>query len=236
MVQQLYTDFNQVGQKRTGSNRGGLPQKYVLTDWGRQLILSQYDGTSEHIDELARRLQVPRWTVKKWGQQLGMARQKEPFWTPEDEAFLERNLHNKSIAEIAKTLGRTKTAVKLKAKRIGVNKTMQEGYTMRGLCMALGCDHHKVERWLEYGWLKGKRRKTERSKAQGGDVWYFTDRDIRKLIVMHPTEIDHRRIDWLWMVDLLAGGDFNGIGSLAPEYASSKEAALEQEQQKQVAS
>jgi hypothetical protein len=207
MVQPLYDKFEQVGQKRIGGNRGGLPQKYVLTDRGRAMIIAEYNGTKAVIDDLAERLNVPRWTVKKWGQQLGLARKKEPFWTPEDEHFLESHLHKMSIRDIAIYLGRTQTAVRLKAKRIGVNKT-QEGYTMRGLCMGLGCDHHKVEKWIACGWLQGQRRGIDRPQ---GDFWLFTDADIRNFILAHPLEIDARRMDWLWVVDLLS----DNVGSLA---------------------
>jgi hypothetical protein len=199
-----------VGAKREGIHAGGIRQRYILDDRGRRLIQDIYNGTSESIDELVRLLGVPRWKVKMWGSQMGLTHQ-ERFWTQEDEDYLTRNLHRKSLGDIAKHLGRTKVSVKLKAKRLGVNKCGQEGYTMRGLCLALGCDHHKVERWLEYGWLKGTHRHTERTT---GDVWLFVDRDIRNFVMQHPLEVDPRRMDWLWMVDLLAGDNYGGIGSL----------------------
>lgn len=222
MAQQLYTTFEEVGKKRTGNHHGGVAQKWVLDEHSRRLLIAKYDGLPTTIDELEKKLHVPRWIIKKWAGQLGLAKQKEPRWSPEDVAFLEHNLHKKSIADIAQQLGRTKTAVKLKAKRLGINKTLQEGYTMRGLCLGLGCDHHKVQKWLEKGWLVGKRRQTERGENQGGDVWYFTDRSIRQFIMHHPHEIDQRRIDWLWVVDILAGGDFYGLGTLSKDYGQSE--------------
>jgi hypothetical protein len=203
-----------IGKARTGSNAG--PQKYVLDEPGRRLLLARYDGKSETIDELAKRLAVPRTIVKYWAREIGLARRKEPRWTPEDEAYLECNLHRSSLADIAKKLGRTKTAVKLKAKRIGVNKCGQAGYTMRGLCMGLGCDHKQVERWLERGWIKGTRRHTERAQH---DVWYFSDAAIRRFVMQHPQEVDQRRFDWLWVVDILTGG----LGELGTMYGESEQ-------------
>jgi hypothetical protein len=129
-----------------------------------------------------------------------------------------------SLADIAKYLHRTKTAVKLKAKRLGVSKGTQEGYTLGGLCLALGCDHHKVQKWIERGWLTGRRRKSERTTSQGGDMWLFVDKDIRKFVIAHPNEIDQRRVDFLWLVDLLAGNNNHGIGSLSREYAKEEKA------------
>ncbi|MFX8385637.1 hypothetical protein ABTL78_19760, partial [Acinetobacter baumannii] len=78
---------------------------------------------------------------------------------------------------MAKHLNRSKIAIKLKAKRIGVAKS-DDGYTMRRLCDCLGCDHHKVKRWVSAGWLKGTRRQSERVDEQGGDMWLFTDAQV----------------------------------------------------------
>lgn len=202
MAQPL-TTFAEVGTKRTGSRHGGKPQKYVLDEPGRRLLLARYDGKSATITELVNHFQVPRWVVRRWAQQLGLARQKEPPWSLQDIAYLEKWLHRKSLAHIAAHLGRTKTAVKLKAKRLGMCKT-SEGYTLTALCLGLGCDHHKVQRWVALGWLKGSRRETERTQQQGGNMWCFSDAAIRRLIVEHPTEIDPRRIDWVWVVSLLS--------------------------------
>lgn len=219
MVQPL-RPLEDTGKPRTGSNAGGIRQKYFLDEPGRRLILARYDGKPETITELAERLAVPRWTVKKWGRELGLARQREPRWTSEDEEYLRRNLHRSSLGDIAKKLGRTKVSVKLKAKRLGVNKCEQEGYTMRGLCLGLGCDHKQVERWLDKGWIKGRRRHTERTSQQGGDVWYFSDDAIRKFITHHPREVDQRRFDWLWVLDILTGG----LGELDTGYGESEPA------------
>ena len=148
---------------------------------------------------------------------MGLANQKEPPWSEEEVQYLEKYLHRMSLADIAKRLGRTKVAVQLKAKRLGLNKCHQEGYTMRGLCLGLGCDHHKVEKWLAKGWINGTRRKTERKAVQGGDVWLFTNSAIRKLVRYHPEEIDLRRVDKYWFLDVIMGG-YDGIGELGLEY------------------
>lgn len=188
------------GKPRTGKNTGGIRQKYFLDEPGRRLMQARYDGKTETITELAERLCVPRGIVKKWGRQLGLARQ---HWTREETAFLERHLSHMSLADIAKRLGRTVVAVRLKAKRVGVNKCGQEGYTMRGLCMGLGCNHHTVLKWLDKGWIKGTHRHTERAER---DVWYFSDAAIRRFVMQHPQEVDQRRFDWLWVLDILTGG------------------------------
>jgi hypothetical protein len=205
--------FEQIGAKRTGIHKGGVSQKWVLDDRGRRLIMDLYDGTSERIDELQRYFPgVPRYVIRKWGRSLGLARQKEPPWTDEEIQYLEKYLHRISLGDIAKQLGRTKIAVQLKAKRIGLNKCYQEGYTLRALCLGLGVtNHHRVQHWIDKGWLKGTRRQTERTESQGGDVWLFTDQAIREFVRRHPEEIDLRRVDKYWFLDVIMGG----LGELA---------------------
>jgi hypothetical protein len=202
MVQTLMS-FEEVGKRRSGSHRGGLHQRYILDEPGRRLLLARYDGTTATLDDLMRMhfttRGIPRWKVKQWAQQLGLSRQKEPPWTPDEIAYLEQYLHRVKLAEIAAHLGRTTIAVQLKAKRLGLRKT-GEGYTMRGLCLGLGVDHRAVTRWIEAGWLKGTRRQSERVTR---DIWYFSDQAIRALVREHPSEIDPRRVDWLWLVDVL---------------------------------
>jgi hypothetical protein len=201
MAQALMT-FEEVGSRRRGSHRGGIHQHYVLDEPGRRLLLARYDGTTATLDDLMRThfgaRRIPRWKVRHWAQQLGLARQKEPPWTMQEIAYLEQSLHRLRLAEIARHLGRTTIAMQLKAKRLGLRKT-SEGYTMRGLCLGLGVDHHTVSRWIEAGWLKGTRRHSERER----DLWYFADQDIRAFVRAHPAEIDPRRVDWLWLVDVL---------------------------------
>lgn len=201
----------EAGQAGEDKYRKGKPIKYILNERQRRLLLERYDGRTETIDALLPHFPgVPRFQIKKWAAELGLARQKEPRWTEQELSYLERHIHRSRIRDIAVSLGRTETAVRLKAKRLDLRKT-DEGYTMRGLCLGLGCDHRAVERWLSAGWLRGRRRHSDRSPAQGGDIWLFTDKAIRQFIKAHPNEIDPRRADWLWLVDVLVGG----LGSLA---------------------
>lgn len=202
--------IEQVGARRTGSLRGGKPQKYVLDEPGRRLILATYDSSPGCVSELQRRLGVPRRVVLKWAHELGVARTNERRWTPEEIQYLEKHLHRTKLENIAKHLGRTKVAVKRKATKLGLRK-MTEGYTMTALCEGLGCLPGRAKLWIEKGWLKGSRRHTDRTT--NGDVWMFTDKAIRDFIIAHPGEINPRKMDWLWIVDILAGGR-DGIGNL----------------------
>ncbi len=190
--------IEEVGKRRTDK-----AQKYFLTDAGRRLIVETYDGKTRTITALAERLQVPRWCIRRWAVQMGLVRVREnKRWTPEEEMNLEILMHRMSVKALAKKLGRTETAIQRKAASLGITKC-GEGYTMHALADALGCARQTVALWVEKGWLKGQRRKTARD---GNDIWYFSDAAVRKFIMQHPYEIDPRRAEWGWLVDVLTGG------------------------------
>ena len=190
----------QVGARRTRS--GGIPQKYILDERGRRLILERYDGKRETTTELAAHLGVPRRVLQEWARQLGKGRRRGPYreWTEQEIEYLEGHYHNTALTVMSRHLGRSTADIRWRAKQLGVRQT-GEGYTGRGLAEALGCDEHKVLLWVEKGWLKGTKRQTGRAEH---DIWYFSDRAVRSFVLKHPAEVDPRRFDWLWLASVLA--------------------------------
>lgn len=187
-----------------------MRRKYMLDEPGLQLLRAKYDGSSAAIDELARRFHMPRHAIKKFALKYGLTRHKDPPWTRGEMEYLETHLHKMPYRAIAEHLSRTETAIKLKAKRLGIRKS-GEGYTLRALLTGLGeTDHHKVKRWVKAGWLKAARRESDRTDRQGGDMWLFTENAIRLFVRDYPQEIDQRKVDWPWLVEILVGS------SLAP--------------------
>ena len=67
-------------------------RKYHLREEERELIKRKYDGRTETIDVIERELgfRYPRWFIKRMAAELGLTRRKEPRWTEEEEAWLER--------------------------------------------------------------------------------------------------------------------------------------------------
>jgi hypothetical protein len=169
-----------VGSRRR--KRGGHQQKYFLSDEGRALILSRYDSQTETISWLTEQLStpenpLPRWQIRKWAQELGVARLKELPWSEKEIAYLRNSLRRTGLKKIAKALGRSETSVKIKAARLGIRKLVTgDGYTMRAICRGLNVDHHVIEHWLANGWFCGERRESRRHGRQRGDIWYFTVR------------------------------------------------------------
>lgn len=189
--------IEQVGARRVRS--GGSPQKYVLDEPGRRLILAVYDGSRGSISELHRRLGVPRWVVSKWASQLGLARQRAPRWTQEEIKYLEKHFRSKKISEIAAHLGRSEASVHNRASELGLYKLDGEGYTLTAVCEGMGCHHDTVTRWIKQGWLKASRRHTDRAI---GDPYFVTDKALRDFFRSYPSEFDLRRVDQLWFLSI----------------------------------
>jgi hypothetical protein len=54
--------------------------------------------------------------------------------------------------------------------------------------------------------LQAKFRGTARGPQQNGDSYLIQEKDVRRFILEHPTEIDLRKVDQLWFLDLLTNG------------------------------
>ena len=173
-------------------------RKYDLDERAESLLNRHYDSRTETITVLARTLGVPRHTVKRWAQVLGLARTKERPWSDDEVRYLESHYHRLHILTMARHLKRSGTAVALKAKRLRIRKC-GEGYTATGLAVALGVDSHKVIGWSESGKLRAERRRTDREN----DPYLILDEDVRKFIMRHPLEIDMRKVDGVWLIDVL---------------------------------
>jgi len=190
-------------------------KKFFWTAEQDELIRKRYDSRTETITDLARIFSVPRWAVRRRAGMLGVSRVKELPWSSEEVAFLEANYSKKSVFWISKKLHRSVTAILMKKRRLGLRKT-DDGYTLRMVCEGFGVDHHKVGRWIKQGWLKPRGRGVDRPQ---GDYRFFTDEALRRFVRKHPDQIDLRRVEKLWFIDLLAGlnisvPDFEGIGDV----------------------
>ncbi|MFY9269003.1 MAG: hypothetical protein WAO55_04555 [Candidatus Manganitrophaceae bacterium] len=183
-------------------------RKYKLADWEMQLILQKYDGRTSTIDAIEHDLghRYPRWYIKRRAAEMDLARQKEQRWSEAEELWLEKNLPKKRWRDLARELNRTVTAVKLKAKRLRLTKTADGCYTARGAALILGCDEHKVIRWVDAGLLAADRYLTDRVPQQGGDPYRIQPHAIKAFILRYPGEIDLRRVDKYAFIDILAAG------------------------------
>ena len=207
-------NLGQLGCCGVARNKLQGRRKYIFTDQIDQLIreiyLSQRDArTRMGIRPLAKKVGMPHWALKKRARELGLARTKELPWSEPELAILARYawMTDERIRLKLKAAGyaRTVTAIHLKLKRM---KFKQDGsfYSAYSLAQALGIDPHAVTRWIKGGHLKAKLRGTARTPQQNGDSYMIQERDIRRFILDHPTDIDLRKVDQLWFFDILTNG------------------------------
>ena len=189
-------------------------RKYIFTEQIderiREIYVSHPDAKSRPgIRLLAKKAGIPHWALKKRARELGLARTKEKPWSESELEILERYawMSDERIRLKLKAAGysRTVTGIHLKLKRMRF-KDGVSFYSANGLAQALGIDNHTVARWIRVGHLKAKRRGTERTEQQGGDSYLIHEKDVRRFILEHPTDIDLRKVDQLWFLDLITNG------------------------------
>ncbi len=178
-------------------------QKYFLTPDHDALLRRYYDpNVRGRARDIAAHLGVPKWVVNRRAEVLGLTRPRNAPWSPSDVAYLESNFHRVAIRQIAKELGRTVAAVKLKAKRLGYRKN-GEGYNGHSLSLALGVDPNWVSRRIRDGRINASKRFTERTVQQNGDSYLITEQEVFRFIREHTFEVDLRKVDQLWFLDLV---------------------------------
>ena len=200
------------------SGKSLKPVKWVITPEIHQLIKQVYKTSSGNgeVRTLAKRLNFPRWKISRYAIKQGwVARQKkEPNWCEEEIAILERNAHLSAevIQRRLKANGYTRTAqgIVLKRKRMRLLSSL-DGQSARSLAECLGVDSHVITRAINDGRLKAQKRGMARKAIQGGDIYYITDKHARDYIIDNLHEIDIRKVDKWWFVDILAGGQY-GLG------------------------
>ena len=189
-------------------------RKYEFTDQIDQLIREVYLNhrdakTGFGIRPLAKKVGIPHWALKKRARELGLARTKELPWSEPELAILSRCawMSDDRIRLKLKAAGyaRTATGIHLKLKRM---RFKHDGsyHSAYSLAQALGIDPHAVTRWIKSGHLKAKLRGTARTPQQNGDGYLIQEKDVRRFVLEHPTDIDLRKVDQLWFLDVLTNG------------------------------
>jgi len=189
-------------------------RRYVFTDQIDQFIREIYlsDRATRKlpgIQLLAKKIGMPHWALKKRARELGLARTKELPWSEAELAILSRYawMSDERLRLKLKAAGyaRTATGIHLKLKRM---RFKHDGsfYSANSLAQALGIDPHAVTRWINSGHLKAKLRGTARGPLQNGDTYVIQEKDVRQFILEHPTDVDLRKVDQLWFLDLITKG------------------------------
>jgi len=157
----------------------------------------------------ARLLGLPGEVVTKWAQELGLARAKEPVWSAREIALLDRYgyLTPVHIGKVLREHGFTRsvTGISLMRKRRMSHKASPY-YSVSALSHLFGIDHHAIDRFITFGWMKTTQKGTRRGAKQRGDIKLVHKDEIRRFIYEHPMEFELKKVDQMWFLDLVTEG------------------------------
>lgn len=194
--------------------------KWILTPEMKAEIVGVYKTKTEsgEVKELAKKLGIPRWKIGRYAASEGLIpiRRKEPDWTEPELKILEGSARHtpERIQKVLKKAGYSRSimGIVLKRRRMRYLSNLS-GHTSRNVAQCFGIDDHCIIRWINLGYMKAIKRGTKRTAAQGGDQWYIKDKWIRDFVMNYLDEVDIRKVDKYWFVDLLVGGDHYGMGA-----------------------
>ena len=196
--------------RQKGEYKRTKPQKYIITDHIHKIIKKTYQkntGNGE-VKALAKRFSLPRWKISRYAIKQGwIAKQKkEPNWSKKELHILENAAHfcTAIIQKKLKAAGyrRSETAIVLKRKRMRFLSNLK-GQSANMLSECFNVDIHFILKAIKQGRLRAQRRGTKRTAKQGGDFYFIKDKDIKTYIIENINEIDIRKVDKYWLVDIL---------------------------------
>lgn len=166
------------------------------------------DWTPDKDDALRRDyLRVPtRALAKRWSckphhvrvraRTLGLAREKTPPWSQEEDEILRERWGTVTMERLFKWLpGRTEMAIRVRAKRKGLYASAcREDLTLTFVAELCGVDHKVVRRWIVSGALRARVVPGPgRVGGRGGEQWAIEPAHLRTFILAHPQELNLRR-------------------------------------------
>jgi hypothetical protein len=181
----------------------GKPSTYRLTPERATYLREHYRPSERGVSSrCAAVLGVPKWRVCRWAAELGLTGpgKQGPNWTAQEDAFLEKHLTARHVNWIAQRLGRSITAVLVRAKRIRLSR-LPDGYSQTDVALAFGVSRDTVERWQRQGWLHAS---FEPAKGQPHRV---TDADMLRFVHEHRAAFALAKVDQVWFLDLVLSAD-----------------------------
>lgn len=189
-------------------NLPGRHRRWVATPAQEVELRARYDGARGRIREIARDWKWTPTAVKTLAVRIGLARQvhrdKPPEWTATELAVLQEYAGARSVDWLSRRIRRTRTAVIVKFKRLGISRRVEATFSAQGVAGMLGVDPRTVRDWIERGWLRARRSTELRA---GDDMrWEITDDAVRSFVRAHPMAFRINRVDQVWFLEVVMGG------------------------------
>jgi len=180
-------------------------KRHVWTAHDYELLRTYYDGKSASIKKLEGLTGASHNAIKQKAIGLRLTkRQKPPDWSQEEYDKLAKLAPDYSPNQIAKKLKRSENAVSIKLYRMNICPNGRSWYTVQDLIDIFGVNFKTVQKWVESGKLQAERYKSENG------FWKVTPEDLRQFVIRCPLELQGRKVDMVFLVDLLANYQANG--------------------------
>ena len=172
-----------------------------------EVVRRDYSGDRLSLESLASRLGVTVFAVKGQVQHLGLAKITDrQHWTDQEDQQLLELIPTIPIPLIAKRMHRSVFSVTVRAKRLGISSRNREGwYTQQEVSEILGVDHRWVQKRIDNGTLKAAVGQNCQPAKTGGGYWRIKQSDLKQFIRCYPEELMARNVDFIQVVEILAG-------------------------------
>jgi hypothetical protein len=183
------------------------------------------------IKALADRTDMPKWRICKRARELGLldGRVKEPAWTPEELATLEKfsYMNEQRIQMRLKEKGyaRSALAIHIKLARLKLRKEAPY-YTANRLSVLLGEDIHAILKWIAEGLIPVTLKGTTRHGKQGGDIKLIHEVDAYIFLTTHRQLCDLRKVNQDWYLGMMLDFPIANLGAIAGRILELKTSAV----------
>lgn len=164
-------------------------RKPILSETQLRAIAAVYDGKTETIERLVKRFGVKRHNIlaaaKRGGYKTARKRNR---WTADKDRFLTENWGRKGIDEIARRVGATVIACRLRAKRLKVSSRNIDDPTVHDLEHLTKLDHRQWRFYRDMGWLVA----WEQPRDEATPIVRVTIEELHRLLRRKPEILDYR--------------------------------------------
>jgi len=167
-----------------------------------EILVRDYRNNNESLKYLAQKIGISESSVRSKLGKLGLLKQ-TTWWTAEELEYLEENYGSVTLEVLMKKLKRSSISIFVKAHRLKVSKTTRSGwFTQSEVARILGVDAGWIKRRIEKGYvLERKKFHKEDQKV----VWRISEKSLRNFIRTYPEELTGHNVDFVMIVDILAG-------------------------------
>lgn len=188
--------------------RGQWMNIHSWTEEDDALLRRDYRYTLQSLEDLALKVGATKDSVRQRLTRLGLLKLTIVKWTPEEERFLEENYTRLSPIVISRRLHKSPNSVVAKAHRLGVTSRVRDGwFTLGEVARILGVDPGWIQRRLHNGFrFEMEPHNPGKLPAKSSySPWHISEESLRDFIRRYPEELTGRNVDFVMLVDILAG-------------------------------